>query len=213
MQFGTNHLGHFALTGLLLPLLLPRRSRPSGDAVLRRASGRAHAVGRPQLGARYRKWLAYGQSKLANLLFMSELDRRAMKAGRTIVSVAAHPGYASTHLQSAGPDMAGNKAMSSVMEFANRTIAESAAQGALPTLYVATMPDVHGGEYYGPNGPGEMRGYPKKVSGTGRARQRDRCDPAVGAIRGADRRRVRVVGRRLTGQAAAAAAAAQLDPV
>jgi NAD(P)-dependent dehydrogenase (short-subunit alcohol dehydrogenase family) len=120
----------------------------------------------------YRKWMAYGQSKLANLLFMAELERKARSAGvgNRFQSVASHPGYASTHLQAAGPEMAGNKLMTSMMDVTNRVIAQPAKQGAAPTLYAATMPDVQGGEYYGPNGPGEMRGYPKKVQPNGRAK-------------------------------------------
>ncbi len=176
MQFGTNHLGHFALTGRLLPLLA-RSSRPRVVTL----SSAAHRIGRMrwddlnwQHG--YRKWLAYGQSKLANLLFMFELDRRAKSAARDaevsreLVSVGAHPGYASTHLQAAGPEMAGNRVMGSMMDVANRVVAQSAEQGSRPTLYAATMPDVQGGEYYGPDGPGEMRGYPKKVRPSGAAR-------------------------------------------
>jgi len=175
MQFGTNHLGHFALTGRLLPLL----ARPVTARVVTLSSA-AHRIGRMrwddlswQHG--YRKWLAYGQSKLANLLFMSELDRRARahstaRAGDGLVSVAAHPGYASTHLQAAGPEMMGNRLMSSMMDAANRVFAQSAEHGARPTLYAATMPDVQGGAFYGPDGPGEMRGHPKEVKPSGSAR-------------------------------------------
>ncbi len=170
MQFGTNHLGHFALTGRLLPLLL----RGDGARVVT-LSSMMHRTGRMRWEDLnwehgYRKWLAYGQSKLANLLFMSELDRRSTNhAGGRLVSVSAHPGYASTHLQAAGPEMAGNKLMSSMVDLANQVVAQSAEQGALPSLYGATMPDVQGGEYYGPNGPGEMRGSPKKVTASRRA--------------------------------------------
>jgi len=175
MQFGTNHLGHFALTGRLLPLL----TRPVTSRVVTLSSA-AHRMGRMrwhdlswQHG--YRKWLAYGQSKLANLLFMAELDRRAKahsaaKGGDGLVSVAAHPGYASTHLQAAGPEMMGNRLMSSMMDTANRVFAQSAEHGARPTLYAATMPDVQGGAFYGPDGPGEMRGHPKEVKPSGNAR-------------------------------------------
>jgi NAD(P)-dependent dehydrogenase (short-subunit alcohol dehydrogenase family) len=126
----------------------------------------------PNWQAGYRKWMAYGQSKLSNLLFMAELDRRARDAGLggRFQSVAAHPGYASTHLQAAGPEMAGNRLMGSMMDIANRVVAQSAEQGAAPTLYAATMPDVQGGEYYGPDGIGEMRGYPKKVEPSHRAK-------------------------------------------
>lgn len=177
MQFGTNHLGHFALTGRLLPLL----TRPDTSRVVTLSSA-VHRIGRMRWDdlswtSGYRKWLAYGQSKLANLLFMSELDRRATahrtgKAGDGLVSVGAHPGYASTHLQAAGPEMGGNRLMGSMMDVANSVFAQSAEQGARPTLYAATMPDVRGGAFYGPDGPGEMRGYPKKVQPNGHARNK-----------------------------------------
>jgi protochlorophyllide reductase len=114
--------------------------------------------------------MAYGQSKLANLLFAFELDRRAKREGTELLAAAAHPGYASTHLQAAGPEMAGSPLVGRVMDFGNRIVAQSDADGALPQLYAATMPDVKGGEYYGPNGPFEMRGGPKKVSCSGAAR-------------------------------------------
>ena len=119
---------------------------------------------------RYSKWGAYGQSKLANLLFMFELDRRAKTEGSALIATAAHPGYASTHLQAAGPEMAGSPLMARTMAFGNQLVAQSDADGALPQLYAATMPGVKGGEYYGPNGPFEMRGSPKKVGSTGAAR-------------------------------------------
>ncbi|MDQ6696238.1 MAG: oxidoreductase [Actinomycetota bacterium] len=175
MQFGTNHLGHFALTGRLLPLL----RRPASSRVVTLSSA-MHRIGRMRWEdlswtSGYHKWPAYGQSKLANLLFMSELDRRATahrgaRSGGGLVSVAAHPGYASTHLQAAGPEMGGNRLAGSMMNMANSVFAQSAEQGARPSLYAATMPDVQGGAFYGPDGPGEMRGYPKEVQPNGRAR-------------------------------------------
>src|SRR5205823_1222783 len=97
------------------------------------------------------KWLAYGQSKLANLLFAFELDRRASAAGSKLISAAAHPGYASTHLQSAASRAAGNRVATFVYELGNRMMGQSDAMGALPQLYAATMSDVHGGEYFGPD--------------------------------------------------------------
>jgi NAD(P)-dependent dehydrogenase (short-subunit alcohol dehydrogenase family) len=173
MQFGTNHLGHFALTGRLLPLLLA-----ADQPRVVSTSSQAHRIGTMRWDdlhwrKRYSKWMAYGQSKLSNLLFTSELDRRAAAEGASLVAAAAHPGYASTHLQAAGPEMAGNALMERVMQFGNGLAAQSDAQGALPQLYAATMPDVRGGEYYGPNGPFEMRGSPKKVRGSGAARNRN----------------------------------------
>jgi NAD(P)-dependent dehydrogenase (short-subunit alcohol dehydrogenase family) len=170
MQFGTNHLGHFALTGRLLPLLL------AADAPrVVTTSSQAHRIGKmrwddPQWRTRYSKWGAYGQSKLANLLFTLELDRRARSEGAALLALAGHPGYASTHLQSVGSEMTGNALMGRIMDFANGIVAQSDADGALPQLYAATMPNVKGGEYYGPNGPFEMRGSPKKVGSTSAGR-------------------------------------------
>ncbi len=169
MQFGTNHLGHFALTGLLLEPLIA-----SGGARVVTVSSGAHRIG----GIRfedlnwergYRKWLAYGQSKLANLLFMFELQRRVEQAGAPINSFACHPGYAATNLQYAGARMAGSSLMEQFWGAMNRVFAQSAAMGALPTLYAATSLDVHGGDYIGPDGFQEGWGYPKKVSCSGAA--------------------------------------------
>jgi NAD(P)-dependent dehydrogenase (short-subunit alcohol dehydrogenase family) len=163
MQFGTNHLGHFALTGRLLPLLL------AADAPrVVTTSSQAHRIGKirwddVQWRNRYSKWGAYGQSKLANLLFAFELHRRATREGTALVSVAAHPGYASTHLQAAGPEMARSPLMARAMVLGNRILAQSDAEGALPQLYAATMPGVAGGEYYGPDGLFEMQGAPELV--------------------------------------------------
>jgi NAD(P)-dependent dehydrogenase (short-subunit alcohol dehydrogenase family) len=170
MQLGTNHLGHFALTGRLLPLLLAAH-----HPRVTNTSSQVHRIGKMRWDDlhwrnRYSKWMAYGQSKLANLLFTFELDRRAKREGAVLVAVAAHPGYASTHLQAAGPEMAGNALMERAMHLGNRIVAQSDADGALPQLYAATMPDVNGGEYYGPNGPFGMRGSPEKVGCSGAAR-------------------------------------------
>ncbi len=167
LQLGTNHLGHVALTALLLPTLL---AAPHPRVVT--TSSGAHRMGRMRWDdlqwerGSYSRWRAYGQSKLANLLFAFELDRRAQRAGTALRSLAAHPGYAATHLQAAGPEMAGNKVMATVMNVLNRVVAQSDAQGALPQLYAATMPDATGGEYWGPNGPAESRGAPTRVGAT-----------------------------------------------
>ncbi len=163
MQFGTNHLGHFALTGLLLDRLIA-----AGGARVVTVSSGAHRMGTIrfddlQWEHGYRKWRAYGQSKLANLLFAFELERRAEAARAKLISVACHPGYAATNLQAMGPRMQGSAMMETMMGVANRLFAQSAAMGALPTLYAATAPDLHGGEYIGPNGLGEMWGHPVKV--------------------------------------------------
>jgi NAD(P)-dependent dehydrogenase (short-subunit alcohol dehydrogenase family) len=174
MQFGTNHLGHFALTGLLLEPLL----RTEGARVVM-VSSSAHWMGRIQFDDLqwerwYSEWLAYGQSKLANLLFTFELHRRAERAGVSLKSVACHPGYAATNLQAAGPRMRGFWMLEMAMDFANRAFAQSAAMGVLPLLYAAAAPEVAGGDYTGPDGLGELRGYPTKVSCSAAAR-----DPAT----------------------------------
>jgi NAD(P)-dependent dehydrogenase (short-subunit alcohol dehydrogenase family) len=170
MQFGTNHLGHFALTGLLLDRLLATE----GARVVNVASG-AHRIGYMRFNDLqwqhdYRKWRAYGQSKLANLLFTFELQRRAAAAGKKLLSVACHPGYAATNLQAVGPQMSGSSMMESLTDFANRIFAQSAAMGALPTEYAAAAPGVQGGDYVGPDGMAEMWGYPKNVPCSAAAR-------------------------------------------
>jgi NAD(P)-dependent dehydrogenase (short-subunit alcohol dehydrogenase family) len=108
----------------------------------------------------YKRWGAYGQSKLANLLFCFELDRRARAAGLPLLSMAAHPGYAATNLQFAGPEARHERLLMSVT---NRLIAQPAEMGALPTLYAATVPDLPGGSFIGPDGILEGRGHPKVV--------------------------------------------------
>jgi NAD(P)-dependent dehydrogenase (short-subunit alcohol dehydrogenase family) len=155
LQFGTNHLGHFALTNLLL--------RHITDRVVT-VSSTAHRMGRIDLddlnGERrgYRRWRAYGQSKLANLLFTLELERRLESCGSRVRAMAAHPGYAATNLQS----RTGNPLMNSLMAVGNRLFAQSDAMGALPTLYAATQ-DLPGASYVGPNGRREARGHPTLV--------------------------------------------------
>ncbi len=163
MQFGTNHLGHFALTGLLLDVLLAA----DGAQVVNLASG-AHRMGRIrfddlQWERGYYKWFAYGQSKLANLLFTFELQRRLDAAHAKLLTVGCHPGYAATNLQAAGPRMKGSSAMESLWGRLNGAFAQSAAMGALPTLYAATSSEVRGGDYIGPDGFAEMWGHPTKV--------------------------------------------------
>jgi NAD(P)-dependent dehydrogenase (short-subunit alcohol dehydrogenase family) len=165
-QIGTNHLGHFALTGLLLDALLAA-SAPRVVTV----SSSAHRSGRINFDdlsseRSYKRWRAYGQSKLANLLFCFELDRRARAAGTPLRSVAAHPGYTATNLQFAGPSAPHERV---VMAITNRLIAQSADMGALPTLHAATVPDLPGGSYVGPDGFLEGRGHPKLVKASGAA--------------------------------------------
>jgi NAD(P)-dependent dehydrogenase (short-subunit alcohol dehydrogenase family) len=160
LQFGTNHLGHFALTGLLFDAM----RRREGARIVNVSSG-AHRRGRMQFddlhGERsYGRWSAYSQSKLANLLFTFELQRRLAASASALRSVASHPGYAATNLQSA----AAPKFDVAMMSIGNAILAQSAAMGALPTLYAATHPDVEGGAFIGPDGMFELRGHPKTVT-------------------------------------------------
>jgi NAD(P)-dependent dehydrogenase (short-subunit alcohol dehydrogenase family) len=169
LQFGTNHLGHFALTGLLVDAM-----EGCADGRVVTLSSSAHRTGRisfDNLGGerRYFRWRAYGQSKLANLLFALELDRRLRAAGSSVKSLAAHPGYAATNLQHAGPPGLD----SIVMRVTNRLVAQSEEMGALPQLYAATAPGLEGGTYVGPDGPGEQRGHPKVVSPNRAARDEE----------------------------------------
>ena len=161
LQFGTNHLGHFALAGLLLPRIR--------DRVVTISSG-GHRAGRIdfddlQSERSYQRWLAYCQSKLANLLFMYELQRRLDAAGSPLRSVAAHPGYAATNLQSHTESI-----QDRIMALGNRLLAQSDEQGAWPTLYAATVQELKGGSYVGPDGFLEQRGNPKLVGSSSAAR-------------------------------------------
>lgn len=160
MQFGTNHLGHFALTGLLMPVL--GAVRPSRVVSV---SSLAHRYGRIDFdnlnGDRsYGKWSAYGQSKLANLLFTEELNRRAQRAGRPVSALAAHPGLSSTNLGQAGPQMSG-RVWAARMERLTRLYTQPATAGALPVLRAATDPDAAPGDYFGPGALLETRGSPR----------------------------------------------------
>jgi NAD(P)-dependent dehydrogenase (short-subunit alcohol dehydrogenase family) len=166
-QIGTNHLGHFALTNLLLGHIT--------DRVVTVSSG-AHRLGKMRLEdlswehRRYDRWRVYGQSKLSNLLFTKELQRRLDEAGSPLRAVAAHPGYASTHLQS----HTGSRVNSAVMAVGNRLLAQPDTMGALPTLYAATQ-DIPGDAFVGPDGFMEQRGHPKLV---GRAKAAQDADVA-----------------------------------
>ena len=155
MQFGTNHLGHFALTNLLLPRITDR---------VVTVSSTAHRMGKIDIddlnweSRSYSRWPAYGQSKLANLLFTLELDRRLTEAGSAVRAVAAHPGYASTNLQS----RTGSSIQNAGMWIGNKLFAQSDAMGALPTIYAATE-DIPGNSYVGPDGFQQQRGHPTLV--------------------------------------------------
>ena len=169
-QIGTNHLGHFALTGLLMDALL---ARPEPRVVT--ISSTAHRTGRidfDDLNSEhgYKRWRAYGQSKLANLLFCFELDRRARDAKVPLRSIAAHPGYSATNLQFAGPSKPHERL---TMAITNRVIAQSADMGALPTLYAATEPDLPGGSFIGPDGFLQGRGHPTVVKARAQAYDAD----------------------------------------
>lgn len=179
LQIGTNHLGHFALTNLLLPRVVDR-------VVV--VSSSAHRMGRIDLDdlnwdrRRYRPWGAYGQSKLANLLFVWELQRRLDELGSSLRALAAHPGYAATNLQT----KTGNPLANLASDGLNRFVAQSAEDGALPTLYAATE-DLPGRSYVGPGGFMEMRGAPTLVG-----RSTAACDSDIA-------RRLWELSERLTG--------------
>jgi len=162
MHIGTNHLGHFALTGLLLPML----QATTGARVVNTSSmahrmtkglklDDLHYERRP-----YKEMDAYGQSKLASLLYTFELNRRLRQAGLNVAASVAHPGWSNTN-----PDR-GN----AVLRFLNSLMAQTAAMGALPTLYAAAADGVQGGEYFGPGGLKELRGYPAPAGSSDEAR-------------------------------------------
>lgn len=152
-QFGTNHLGHFALTGLLLELL-----EKTADSRIVTVSSLAHRFGRInfedlQSEKHYSPWLAYAQSKLANLSFAMEMQKRLDRRNSHIKSVAVHPGLSTTNLQQhSGP-----------VELLSPVVSQSAEAGAWPTIYAATEPDLQGGEYFGPGRLLETRGLPKRA--------------------------------------------------
>ncbi|MFI9030494.1 oxidoreductase [Streptomyces sp. NPDC053560] len=159
MQFGTNHLGHFALTGLLLPALLAT----PGARVVTVSSG-FHALADVDLTDlnyernRYRRWIAYARSKSANLLFTHELAARLDRAGSDVLAVAAHPGYADTNLQTAGVRMEGRTRAERYAALGNRLVAQPAEAGALPSLCAATAPGMRPDAFLGPQGG--LRGAP-----------------------------------------------------
>jgi NAD(P)-dependent dehydrogenase (short-subunit alcohol dehydrogenase family) len=169
MQFGTNHLGHFALTGLLLDVVCVT---PESRIVM--VSSLMHQFGAMNFDdlmgeRRYKRWDAYSQSKLANLLFAYELQRKLGEQQSSTRSIAAHPGYAATHLQFVHAEMQGSALDRWFNQFANTVFAQSGAQGALPELYAATAPQAEGGSFIGPDGRGGSRGYPTTVKSNARS--------------------------------------------
>lgn len=187
LQLATNHLGPFLLTGLLLPQLAA-----SGDGRVVAVASQMHRVARraplddPRSRAgHYRRWPTYARSKLANLLFTFELDRRCRAAGLPVKALAAHPGYAGTHLLVNGQVGGSDGPVASIFHAANRVLAQPAAAGALPVLMAATD-DLPGGSYCGPGGPAEARGAPGLVGCTALARdeqvQRAMWELSEGAV-------------------------------
>ena len=164
LQIGTNYLGHYALTGQLLPLLRGARVVSLSSIA---ANGSSIQFDDLQFERRYSPTPSYGQSKLAMLLFGRELQRQSDAHGWGITSIPAHPGVAATDLIDKGPGA------NSIMATAVRALPflrQSAARGALPTLYAATNPKAKGGAYYGPDGLGEMRGNPREIEGPPKGR-------------------------------------------
>ena len=173
MQFGTNHLGHFALTGLLLERLLA----VDGSRVVS-VSSTAHKFGRIdfddlQRERNYFRWSVYGQSKLANLHFAYELERRFRAKRIPCLSAACHPGWSATNLQLVGAHMDERRWLASLATGLNRLFSQDAAMGALPTLYAATAPEAMGGDFFGPDGFMEIKGHPRKVISSHRSHQRE----------------------------------------
>ncbi|WP_440770062.1 oxidoreductase [Natronorubrum sp. DTA28] len=174
-QFGVNHLGHFALTGLLLENLGIHEGRDSRIVTVSSAMHERGEVDFDDLQGEdsYDPWDAYCQSKLANVLFAYELERRLLTADANAESVAVHPGYANTQLQFRGPEQSGSRIWMAASRLANTVVAQSAEMGALPTLYAATAPDAEGGAYYGPGGLLNMRGAPERQASSDRSYDRE----------------------------------------
>ncbi|MGH2980346.1 MAG: oxidoreductase [Solirubrobacterales bacterium] len=183
LQFGTNHLGHFALTGLLLERL--GRGRDPRVVTVTSLEHRPGRIDFDDLTSErdYQPRTAYQRSKFANAVFGLELDRRLRAAGSPVKSVLAHPGYSATNLQTSGP----TGPMKALLRVGNRLLAQSADRGALPQIHAATATDVQGGELYGPDGFNQLRGNPTRVKPVERA-----TDPELG-------RRLWQVSEQLTG--------------
>ncbi|NOK62429.1 MAG: SDR family NAD(P)-dependent oxidoreductase [Chloroflexi bacterium AL-W] len=186
-QFGINHLGHFALTGLLIETIT---QTPASRIV--NISSSAQYMGKINFNdlqhtRSYSRYLVYSQSKLANVLFTFELQRRLEQAGFDTISVVTHPGFSSTHLQINTANATGSKLERFTYGVMMPSVAQSQAQGALPQLYAATVPGVKGGEHFGPDGFLQMRGYPT------------RHRAARAAYNEADAKKLWEVSERLTG--------------
>jgi NAD(P)-dependent dehydrogenase (short-subunit alcohol dehydrogenase family) len=173
LQFGTNHLGHFALTGLLLENMLS----VAGSRVVTMSSPGHRVLSRIdfdhlRLDSTYNRYTGYGQSKLANLLFTYELSRRLEVKGAPTAALAAHPGAANTELLRSVPGM-----IRAPVDFFWGLYAQSAAMGALPLLRAATDPKARSGQYYGPDGRGEQRGHPKVIDSSAQSHDEElqRC--------------------------------------
>jgi NAD(P)-dependent dehydrogenase (short-subunit alcohol dehydrogenase family) len=172
MQLGANHLGHFALTGHLLPLLRAANAHVVSMSSLANRFGRLN-FDDPQSERRYSAWRAYGQSKLANLMFARELQRRSRLAGWGIRANAAHPGGTMTNLQTTGPnsglDRPSLQSRIGALTYRIPGVWQQVPQGILPALYAAVSPEAQGGGYYGPDGFGEMTGGPAPATIASRA--------------------------------------------
>lgn len=168
LQMGTNHLGHFAFAGLLKGAITERVISISSQAHRMGTFGdnSISTIKRICLGTgKYSPWAAYGASKLANLLFVSQIERLRIKNNWPFIPLAAHPGYSDTNLQSVAPQMKSNRWEERTVNLFNSVIAQSADKGALPMLCAATFPGLIGASYLGPDGFMEMRGYPKLTRG------------------------------------------------
>lgn len=175
-QFGINHLGHFALTAHLLPVL----KESNKPRVVNQSSG-MHERGDLNFDdlmheESYSPMQVYGDSKLANILFTYELDRKIKDKGLKIKSIACHPGYAATNLQTRGPEKEGSTARKYMMKAMNKLLAQSAEQGALPMIYAATSEKAKSGDYIGPKGFKKMRGLPEKQESSDRSYNEERAE-------------------------------------
>jgi len=164
LQLGTNHLGHFAFAGLIKHQILDRlvvvssfahRMGNFGDNSIPKIKNMMLGIGK------YQKWQVYGASKLANLLFVSEVERLRIKNNWSFIPIAVHPGYSDTNLQSVASKMRGAKLEEQITNFMNKVLAQPASAGALPTLAAAVFPGLAGASFIGPDGFLEMRGHPK----------------------------------------------------